>query len=693
MALNPEMHSKGIKWLTDHVQELQDNDPELGDFSAAFEEYCMRKYSLGSTATSHRTVGSHDLGIDSYSTKDSTYHIIQAKIPKKDFLEANPLKDKNWGPTVVSDPRDALNYLFCGSKLKANESVQRLYGLIESDRKKNDFSCTFFLIVLGKLNARAEDEIEKLKEEYREHGLKLILVTTKDLINEFVLGSNRSTDPIDISLGIKDKPLSQNRYCYFLAPAADLFTAFQTFGWRLFDLNLRYEVRRSPVNGDIVTSLSHKKSRKHFHHYNNGLIITAAHYAIRDDKTTVRIKNPQVVNGLQTVKSIYNAVMEKAVTLEDLADTFVQVKLIASSDQSFISTIVQATNNQNPMRPRNLKANTKEQKLLRGQFSHLQPRWFFQVKEAEWESLLQENAKFFKEIVGYPPSQFKPEPTRKKGRVIDNQEAAKAWLAFIGFSDLASDRVTHYFSDDKVYEKAFMTRPLDKHWTMMGESDDFEDPRRLEALEPKQGDAKQYLFAYALWTFIKNFIPSPQEYREEALNQGVKDGSIKKASGSFTSPASEQDTYLADNYDYQTWRLMANMKEALVESATVLLIKKYGPLNPNVCWKLLQSFDVQPFLQSGDLRDLARRAGRAQDLEENAVFSRIARLLHHAAGQLWEDKKNQLGGTSRQRTIRFRRELVAEFKRKITEANQRKNLEKAWKAAGKTFIESLPQIS
>ena len=63
----------------------------------------------------------------------------------------------------------------------------------------------------------------------------------------------------------------------------------------------------------------------------------------------------------------------------------------------------------------------------------LSPRW---LKEGKWESLTSVVA-FFEQVIGFRPSEFKRMPTRKAGRVIDNHEAAKARLAFIGFANEA----------------------------------------------------------------------------------------------------------------------------------------------------------------------------------------------------------------------------------------------------------------
>ena len=524
-----------------------------------------------------------------------------------------------------------------------------------------------------------------------------------DFAGEFVLGLEHTTGTIEADLGYESDYgiMRAKDYCYFLANAGDLFDAFRSYGWRLFDLNVRYEIKNSPINGDIVRSLSHFKSRKRFHHFNNGLIVVAKSYAIRQAKNKkqddiprkfVHLVEPQIVNGLQTVKSIYNAVASGDVTVEDLrSECLVQMKVIQTGEADFVARVVQATNNQNPMSPRNLKGNTQEQRLLRAALASLSPSWFLDVKEGEWDSLTDEAGRFFETIVGQSMAAFKPNPRQKCGRVIDNQEAAKAWLAFIGFADRAGDRVTHFFADPDMYDLAFGRRPTSQYWSEFADRTDF-DKGRETALEYKQGDASQYLLAYSLLEFVKGFVPSPQRFREQALNEGVKADRIEKRSGQFVSPPSVQEAYLADNTTYQTWRLMSNMKEVLVESAAHILARKYGALDRATCIALLASFDLKESIHSGDVRSIAIRASSATDFDAAEVFCRIFSLLRFAATQYWEEKRKILLSSSRLRTYLLRRDVAREFKEQIWDANGRKRLDKPWKTEGVTFIESLPAV-
>lgn len=203
--------------------------------------------------------------------------------------------------------------------------------------------------------------------------MSIVLQQLDDLVDEFLVGRTHSSEEIKFDLRTDTTELLRaHGYCYFLANAADLYKAFTRFGWRLFDLNLRYEIRNSVINGEIIRSLKFHKSRKQFHHYNNGLIIVAKSYSVHEKEGKVRLQEAQIVNGLQTVKSVYNGVATKEVSLMDLEnECVVQVKVITSADADFVSKVVQSTNNQNPMAARNLRSNNREQKVLRKAFAQL----------------------------------------------------------------------------------------------------------------------------------------------------------------------------------------------------------------------------------------------------------------------------------------------------------------------------------
>lgn len=695
MQLATAEDAKGIDLLERQIDELVRENPEVGDFREGFQMYCMGKYSLGTSASTISAAGKDDLGLAFYSCRDRTYHVAQCVVPERDWLEAHPGEVRSFGPAALQESRTALQYRLENSDKRANDQLQDLRARLAADRHQEDFELVFFLIVYGWLNERAMAAFNQLKLDYEPQGIRVLLQQISDLADEYLVGTAHESGEIQLDLRYSTDIgiLRAHDYCYFLANAADLLDGFKKYGWRLFDLNLRYEVRNSAINGDILRSLQHQKTRRHFHHYNNGLIVVSKSYSVRDKQNCIHLTAPQIVNGLQTVKSIYNAVNGNDVTREQLErECMVQVKVINTSDADFVAKVVQATNNQNPMHPRNLKANGREQRVLRSGFASLTPRWFLQVKESEWESLTDEGGRFFKQVVGFSAVDFRPDPHRRKGRVVDNQEAAKAWLALIGFADLAGDRVTHFFSDPDVYQLAFGMSPTERHWDLFAKNVDFDVGRR-HTLKTVQGEATQFMLAYALWQYVRNFVPSAQRYREEGLDEGVRAGKLQKTSGSVTSPPSAQEQFLADNLTYQTWRLMSNMKELLLEVASHILARRYGPLEPSVCAALLHRIEIEPFLATGEMREIALAAGRGGELPKDAIFARIFCLLRYVAAQFWEDRRTALLSTSRIRTVLLRRDIAAEFKRRAWEVDARKGLDRVWKPEGVTFLESLPDLS
>jgi hypothetical protein len=192
---------------------------------------------------------------------------------------------------------------------------------------------------------------------------------------------------------------------------------------------------------------------------------------------------------------------------------------------------------------------------------------------------------------------------------------------------------------------------------------------------------------------VSGFIPSPQKYREQALDEGVSAGKISKASGSFTTPAKDQDEYLAGNQSYQTWRVMANMKELLVEATSQVLARRYGPLDQAVCEKLLGAFEAATFAKSGDIREVASVSAVAPDLKKEQAFGRILRMLHFVSQQFWEDKRDQLLSTSRLRTVLVNRSAAEAFKTMLWQVDRRVALDRPWKPEGVTFLDSLPPLS
>lgn len=95
-----------------------------------------------------------------------------------------------------------------------------------------------------------------------------------------------------------------------------MFVASEIRGYNLFDKNIREYLgiknKKGQVNKGIKDTLSDEQERSRFFYYNNGITIICDDYQVNDKKSNCEIKlvQPQIVNGCQTVNTIAQVLAE-----------------------------------------------------------------------------------------------------------------------------------------------------------------------------------------------------------------------------------------------------------------------------------------------------------------------------------------------------------------------------------------------
>jgi len=146
----------------------------------------------------------------------------------------------------------------------------------------------------------------------------------------------------------------------------------------LFDLNVRKFVTRKVIDNGIIETI-HKQPSE-FWFLNNGLTIATSAYEVDGDN--IKLHDFSVVNGAQTTTLIGENFKV------DSEDFSVPVKVIAPLDpdslsdidkDQFFSNISEATNSQKPIKAQDLKANTRELRML--QKGLYQCGFFIKIKQ------------------------------------------------------------------------------------------------------------------------------------------------------------------------------------------------------------------------------------------------------------------------------------------------------------------------
>ena len=150
-------------------------------------------------------------------------------------------------------------------------------------------------------------------------------------------------------------------------PVAELARLAGKHGDQLFEKNIRryLGLTGNRVNQEMASTLRDAHQRGNFYFYNNGVTVTCSqfrHNALQQGNWRVQVDDLQIVNGGQTARTV-----EKVAAAGDAMDdahVLVRIYELPKNDDDFVEAITLATNSQNPVDLRDLKANDPRQAAL-----------------------------------------------------------------------------------------------------------------------------------------------------------------------------------------------------------------------------------------------------------------------------------------------------------------------------------------
>ena len=562
--------------------------------------------------------GAGDRGIDFWYGSDNGIYIYQVKT--HNFIDQRYINaEDTFDNSGVTDLIRAKNFLFGNGnnipdKLeKLKTTFRRIIINHKSQETDTPVHVHFTLVILGhNITSGALEELADFEasldtiKEYDSVTLQinLELLTITDILrsgwreenNEWrdITGKKRNDIILEPMRHAKSGAnyLSDNKSAIFYCRAYDLITAYDDFGYQIFEPNVRANIKNSKINNAIQESASHMRSMKEFRFLNNGITIICNNYQNpKGGRTGFKIIEPGIINGLQTVTSLhraYNSLHDKSSKDYFEENCYVLVRLLKNDSVSEISNVVFATNNQNSMQPRNLVSNSTEQIQFATYFGN-ELGWFYEAKQGAWDAFKKDNRRW-KPRINRKPSDF-----RKKR--IDNHVLAQDWLAFLGFASRAANDKKHLFDRDKsYYELIFLSRPNKHAYEVYSTPKDaVEDSIRLSP------DPQLMLLAHVIRNFASKVVPSTQANKKLALARaGVE-------SREDISTAQEE-RILSEDAEYILNQALNAMSRVFVEFVGYTFFQVFGSETHRIDYILSQNHSMKLLIDNYDIDTVVSRA-------------------------------------------------------------------------------------
>lgn len=332
-----------------------------------------------------------DFGIDAYEWYEDTKELYL--IQNKFYSEDTPLPSKYVQNTFLVTPLSILeNGVYTRSK-----ELQNIY-----QKHKDDEGFTVHLQLYITNNLRNQTDIDSIKKFNMDNSPRIFAeIYYLDDIEAKWYGEPRKTTKTfsaEIESVNNGTILNINNEAYHLDNIVDakyIFTPVSCIyrmvllaeekGYPLFEKNIREYLGNKGINKRIYQTLKSDEERKNFFYYNNGITIICS--KMGTPKTIVpkkgsnigllfSIDNPQIVNGCQTVNSIFSALKEYGE--EDVEaifkDTFVMVKVLQidttdSEQQQLAKKIVTYNNSQNSLDEKQFVANNELFQRIKSEFA------------------------------------------------------------------------------------------------------------------------------------------------------------------------------------------------------------------------------------------------------------------------------------------------------------------------------------
>ncbi len=379
------------KQIEEDIKEYQENYKYIANIEKdewAFNYWVLDKlFYEDEELVEEKIVDYHDLGIDAYEIYEDTKDIFL--IQNKYYGENTPIMAEY----VKNDfLLRAITALENGTYKKSEE----LQGAFLKYKDNAEFTVHLQLFITNNIhNKEADEYVKKFNVTHPKYIAQIFYLDdiearyygeTKQIkknISVKVESVNKGTILNINTDGYKLENVIDARYV--LTPVVSVYRLYRDSiekSYPIFDKNIREYLGNRGVNKSIYQTLLDEEDRKNFFYYNNGITVICdkmskivTQPSEYNMNAVFTIDNPQIVNGCQTVNSIYEALknIDPDKIEKEFKDTFVMLKILVidrddSADDKLYKDIVKYNNSQNSIDEKTFVANTDTFIRLQNEF-------------------------------------------------------------------------------------------------------------------------------------------------------------------------------------------------------------------------------------------------------------------------------------------------------------------------------------
>ena len=373
--------------LADDLEKLVQDNPHLGTPDKAFGPWSLMLLAgvPAEEALESFVEGGGDKGLDIIYVPDGagTLVVLQAKrhansernLPQTEIARA--LNGVRWllngditNPTVrpafrarAEAFREALTsyfpnveiYLACTCQGPADDGRAEIDMFLREANTPTEPVFSVFVAHIGELIARSRRALQE--------------TTPNEIVLEF-----SKPNPCEHDTG-------ETRALVGSVSARTIAELFDKHGNAIVEANVRNYLGNVSINQQIERTASDPAQANRFWFYNNGISLVCTQYSFRSaaESSKVRLVNAQIVNGCQTVHSLWHAF--KNGTLSDEAE--VLVRIIEQPDPDFVPLVTRFNNSQNAVRSSDLVGRDPVQMRLKSELEAL--GYYYETRRGDWK--------------------------------------------------------------------------------------------------------------------------------------------------------------------------------------------------------------------------------------------------------------------------------------------------------------------